>query len=115
MTDAAKIAALIEQAKIVRLRAYAPYSKYLVGAAILTTDGRVVIGSNVENASFGLTVCAERSAIFSAISQGKAYLHLFISLFIICLFVMYFFIIYLFIYLLLLYLFMTIYHIHLFV
>lgn len=50
---------------------YAPYSKFRVGAAILCEDGSIVTGSNVENRSFGLTICAERSAIVAAISRGK--------------------------------------------
>ena len=62
---------LIEKAKRVRENAYAPYSNFKVGAAILTEDGEVYTGVNVENASFGLTVCAERVAVFKAISEGK--------------------------------------------
>ncbi len=50
--------------------AYAPYSKFKVGAAILMKDGSIIIGSNVENASYGLTNCAERSALFQAYSLG---------------------------------------------
>ena len=50
--------------------AYAPYSKYRVGAAILLKDNHIVTGVNVENASYGLTICAERAAIFAAVSQG---------------------------------------------
>jgi cytidine deaminase len=61
---------LLKAACEVRERAYAPYSNYQVGAAILTEDGRVFTGVNVENAAYGLTNCAERSAIFSAVTAG---------------------------------------------
>ncbi len=61
---------LIEAASAVRQRAYAPYSHFAVGAALLTTDGRVVRGCNVENISFGLTLCAERSAVVAALAEG---------------------------------------------
>ena len=61
---------LIAKAKEAASRAYAPYSHFSVGAAILTTDGRIFHGCNVENISFGLTICAERNAIFSAIANG---------------------------------------------
>ena len=50
--------------------AYTPYSKFNVGAVLILNDGRTISGSNIENASFGLTNCAERSALFSAYSQG---------------------------------------------
>ena len=62
---------LIMIASQVLKNAHAPYSKYQVGAALLCTDGTVFAGCNVENASFGLTNCAERTAIFSAIAAGK--------------------------------------------
>jgi cytidine deaminase len=59
-----------EQALIARSRAYTPYSSFKVGAAILLKDGSYIHGANVENASFGLSNCAERSALFSLYSQG---------------------------------------------
>lgn len=62
---------LLKQAQEVRERAYAPYSNYFVGAAVATPSGKVYTGCNVENASYGLTVCAERNAIFKAISEGE--------------------------------------------
>jgi len=61
---------LISAAWSARENAYAPYSNFQVGAAVLTSDGRVFSGCNVENISYGLTMCAERVAIFNAISSG---------------------------------------------
>ena len=62
--------ALLEAAEAAMKRAYAPYSGYYVGAALLTADGRVYQGCNIENAAFSPTVCAERSAFFKAIYDG---------------------------------------------
>ncbi|WP_277587185.1 cytidine deaminase [Psychrobacillus antarcticus] len=62
---------LLEASKSAREKAYVPYSKFPVGAALLTKDGEVFLGCNIENASFGLTNCAERTAIFKAVSEGK--------------------------------------------
>jgi len=62
---------LMAEAQRARHKAYAPYSRFAVGAALLTASGRVFHGCNVENASFGLTTCAERTAVFRAISEGE--------------------------------------------
>ena len=62
---------LIESAKEVREKAYAPYSKFRVGAAVRTKGGKIFTGCNVESASYGLTVCAERVAIWKAVSEGE--------------------------------------------
>jgi cytidine deaminase len=64
-------ARLMAEAARARRNAYAPYSRFAVGAALLTAGGRVFHGCNVENASYGLTTCAERSAIFTAICEGE--------------------------------------------
>ncbi|MDQ6652460.1 MAG: cytidine deaminase [Acidobacteriota bacterium] len=62
---------LIETAKAARLRSIAPFSNFLVGAALKTEGGKVYTGCNVESASYGLTVCAERVAIWKALSEGE--------------------------------------------
>ena len=62
---------LIDVAKKARKNAYAPYSKFKVGAALLTKSGKVFTGCNVENSSFGASMCAERVAVFKAVSEGE--------------------------------------------
>jgi cytidine deaminase len=69
--NAGSRAKLIEAAKNAQKNAYCPYSRYPVGAAVMMDSGRIFTGCNVENASFGLTVCAERVAIFKAVSHGE--------------------------------------------
>ncbi|WP_312473625.1 cytidine deaminase [Neobacillus sp.] len=61
---------LIEEAKKAREKAYVPYSKFGVGAALLTTDGKVYHGCNIENAAYSMCNCAERTALFKAYSEG---------------------------------------------
>ena len=61
---------LVGAARAAAASAAAPYSRYRVGAAVLTASGEIVAGANVEHASFGLSMCAERSAVFSAVSRG---------------------------------------------
>ncbi|MDZ5470948.1 cytidine deaminase (plasmid) [Bacillus sp. 31A1R] len=61
---------LIEEAKKAREKAYVPYSKFKVGAAILTEDGKVYHGCNIENAGYSMTNCAERTGLFKAYSEG---------------------------------------------
>ena len=66
-----EIERLIEAARQARARAYAPYSNFAVGAALLDNEGEIYTGCNVENVSYGLTNCAERTAIFKSVSEGK--------------------------------------------
>lgn len=70
--DKVAIKNLMEEAHKIKPNSYSPYSNFRVGAAIKMNDGKVFTGVNIENVSFGATNCAERSAIFTAISQGYA-------------------------------------------
>ncbi len=65
-----KIAPLIKAARRAALKAHAPYSKFHVGAALVTSTGKVFTGCNIENSSYGLTMCAERTVLFKARSEG---------------------------------------------
>lgn len=67
--DPATEKALIDAAAAARTKAYAPYSNFYVGAALLLPDGKIITGCNVENASYGLAICAERNAICAAVAQ----------------------------------------------
>jgi cytidine deaminase len=69
-TSSSEEAPLMKAASSAMKLAYSPYSKVKVGAAVLTEDGRIYVGCNVENASYGLSVCAERTAAFKAVSEG---------------------------------------------
>lgn len=71
MVNEKQIQKLIKLATKAKENAYSPYSKFKVGACVLTTKGKTYVGCNVENASFGATNCAERTAIFSAIANGE--------------------------------------------
>ncbi len=66
-----EIRSLIESAKSVRVHAYAPYSNYAVGAALRTKSGRTYTGVNIENAAYPTGICAERVAVFKAVSEGE--------------------------------------------
>ncbi len=69
-SDEATVKRLLAKAKTAQKRSHSPYSEFPVGAALLTSSGRIILGTNVENASYGATICAERSAITAAISAG---------------------------------------------
>ena len=71
MTQKERFGALVEAARKARLRAHSPYSGVKIGAAVLTSDGSIYSGANIENASYGLSCCAERTAIFKAVSEGS--------------------------------------------
>ena len=62
---------LMNKAKEASLNSYSPFSRFAVGAAVITPNGKIYQGCNVENSSFGLTICAERTAIFKAVSEGE--------------------------------------------
>ncbi|MGC8485049.1 MAG: cytidine deaminase [Candidatus Baltobacteraceae bacterium] len=71
MLSSERIAELVGEAKRAREHAYAPYSAFPVGAALLLDSGAIVTAANVENASFGLSICAERAAVVRAVAQGS--------------------------------------------
>jgi len=65
------VSPLLDEARKARWFAHAPFSHFTVGAALETTDGKIITGCNIENATFGLTMCAERVAVFKAVSEGE--------------------------------------------
>jgi cytidine deaminase len=69
--ESAQVKALVEKARAAARSSWSPYSHFPVGAALLCADGTVVTGTNVENRSYGLAICAERSAVVSAVSGGR--------------------------------------------
>lgn len=69
--DPTSLQALVEAAVAVKKNSYSPYSRFKVGAAVLAEDGQIYAGTNIENASFGLTVCAERNAMFKGVCDGQ--------------------------------------------
>ncbi len=71
MISKKQMLALFQRAQAASANTYSPYSKFPVGSAVLTGDGSVYLGANVENASYGLTICAERVAICNAVASGK--------------------------------------------
>ena len=71
MSTASQRKALVTRAVQAKTRAYAPYSRFRVGAAVLADDGTIIEGCNVENSSYSLTICAERNAVFQATAKGK--------------------------------------------
>lgn len=71
MADENDVKKLLDAALAVKEKAYAPYSHFHVGAALLTSSGKLFAGCNVENTSYGLTICAERNAIFQMVAQGE--------------------------------------------
>lgn len=74
MIEESQKARLVEAARAAQANAYAPYSVYHVGAAVLSVDGEIYVGCNVENSSYGMTICAERNGIARMVCEGKKHL-----------------------------------------